>query len=555
MANEVNQPQLPSTRQLPLVEEKVRKGLRDRYPNLNFNEALEAVKAERSLYEFIKQAWNVVHPEPFTPGRHIEMVARHLQAVTEGKIKKLLIAIPPRHSKSSLVSVFWTAWEWIHDPGKSYMCVSHKQDLTLRDAKLCRELMESAWYRQRWGNKWRFKRNQNAEGRYANDKGGWRLSTTRQGVMGEGADRTIIDDIISAEKVEKSKTELEAANTWYSTSIALRKNNPNVATVVMMQRLHENDLIGYLLRTEPDEWVQLFLPMLFVPERKCVTEFGEDWRTEEGEFLWPEYANLPDKQGKVKGWKAIVDEYANILDEYGFSCQCQQWPVPASGGIFKADWWQTAFSIPKNEMPYFFTSWDLATKTNSQNDFTAGIVFCYIPRTTQYYILEIIEKRVEFTDAEELIIETARKYPQCAAHVIEEYQTGAAIISRLQKAKEEGKITGAIETMRLPQDKPSKFRAAAPIVKAGRVFVLFQAPHKEKFLKQMGMLPKALHDDMGDAFSQAIIWRESQPPEPMLQIWNPNTDEEVIKSKNAANVIGGNSKPWESNSKGLPKYF
>ena len=498
--------------------EEIRKALKLKYPLLTYEEAVDTRKAELSLHEFIKQAWHIIHPEePFTDGKHIKMVADHLQAVSEGKIKYLLIALPPRHSKSTLVSVFWNAWEWTRNPSKSYMCITHTLRLTLRDATLCRLVIKSDWYQKRWGTIWQMRKNQDAEGRYANNRGGFRFSTTRQGATGEGADRIIIDDIISAEKVEKSRVELEAANRWYATSIALRKNNPDVAVVVMMQRLHENDLVGYLLRTEPKKWVKLFLPMLYDPKTRCVTPMGEDWREKEREPLWPERYN-----GYEGGFETVVEEFLTQLGEYGFSCQCQQHPVPPSGGIFKLEWWRPAFAIPKGEYGLFFTSWDLATKKGQENDYTVGVVFYYIPRLTHYYVIDVIRKRMEFVEQEETIIATALKYPRCIAHVVEEYNSGNGILARLQKAKEEGTITGEMVGTRFGTDKPSKYRSVAPVVKSGRVFLFSHAPWASIFLSELGVVPLSNKDDQADAFTQGVIYMETRDPDPTVQVFNPN---------------------------------
>ena len=141
---------------------------------------LEKVKAEKarraasaSLYEFVKQSWHVVEPGvPFMESWHIEEICEHLEAVSAGEIHRLLINIPPRHSKSTIVSVMWPAWEWITDPSMKFLCASYSGTLSTRDNLKTRRLLQSPWYQERWGHMFKFAGDQNAKQRFENDKTG-----------------------------------------------------------------------------------------------------------------------------------------------------------------------------------------------------------------------------------------------------------------------------------------------------------------------------------------------------------------------------------------------
>src|SRR5262249_36730859 len=114
---------------------------------------LDAELASRSLREFVLQAWPIVEPStPFVPGWHIDAIIEHLEAVSRGQIRNLLINVPPRHMKSLLVSVFWPAWEWTRWPERRFLCSSYSLSLSIRDSVKCRRLIESPWYRARWGH-------------------------------------------------------------------------------------------------------------------------------------------------------------------------------------------------------------------------------------------------------------------------------------------------------------------------------------------------------------------------------------------------------------------
>src|SRR5207248_5263203 len=128
----------------------------------NAREKIEREYAARSLSEFVSQAWHVVEPAtPFVPGFHIDAIVDHLEAVTRGQIRNLLITVPPRHMKSLLVSVFWPAWEWIRWPERRWLYSSYGAQLSIRDSVKCRRLVESPWYQARWGHRFALTSDQN----------------------------------------------------------------------------------------------------------------------------------------------------------------------------------------------------------------------------------------------------------------------------------------------------------------------------------------------------------------------------------------------------------
>ncbi len=135
--------------------------------------------ASGSLYEFVRQCWPTVEPGvKFVESWHIETICEHLEAITAGEIRKLLINIPPRHSKSTIVSVIWPMWEWLTDPAHKYLCASYSGNLSIRDNLKARRLVQSPWYQERWGHMFRLAGDQNAKQRFENDKTGYRLATS-----------------------------------------------------------------------------------------------------------------------------------------------------------------------------------------------------------------------------------------------------------------------------------------------------------------------------------------------------------------------------------------
>ncbi len=156
---------------------------------------LDQELAERSLWEFTRQMWRWADPAPFQDNWHIGAICEHLQAVSTGEIRRLLINIPPHHCKSSLVSVMWPAWVWIRSPGTSFMAASYAQTLSTRDSVKCRRVIESPIYQRRWGAGFRLTGDQNTKTRFDNDRNGYRLATSVGGALtGEGGDVIIVDD-------------------------------------------------------------------------------------------------------------------------------------------------------------------------------------------------------------------------------------------------------------------------------------------------------------------------------------------------------------------------
>lgn len=302
--------------------------------------AREREHLESSLTDFVQGGWRYLDPAPFVPGWHIEAICDHLQAVTAGEIRRLLINIPPRTSKSTLCSVAWPAWTWaqsevtpVAGPQVQFLFASYAQSLSLRDSVKTRRLIESPWYQQRWGDRFRLTGDQNTKFRFENTLGGYRLATSVGGSLtGEGGAILLVDDPHNAVEME-SEAEREAAVHWWDESLSTRLNDPrNGAYVIIMQRLHEEDLSGHILSRSVGNWTHLCLPMRYEPERHCVTVIGwEDPRAAEGadELLCPERFAVEE-----------VELLEATLGPYGAAGQLQQRPEPRGGGIFKRAWWQ-----------------------------------------------------------------------------------------------------------------------------------------------------------------------------------------------------------------------
>lgn len=334
---------------------------------------LDRADCEESLYVFLKSAWRFIDPSPWTDGWHIDAIAEHLQAVVDGQIKRLIINVPPRHCKSLLTSVAFPAWAWaqanngpISGAGVPFLFASYNDKLSLRDSVKCRRLIESAWYQERWGSRFKLTSDQNTKSRFTNDKGGERLITSiGAGVTGEGGNCIVIDDPNAANEVSSEAT-TETTLEWWDTVMPTRLNDMETgAYVIIQQRLGENDLTGHILEQNIGGWTHVCLPARYEPARSFITTIGwKDPRTVEGELLWP--ARFSDEKLKI---------LEKTMGPFIAAGQLQQRPEPAGGGVIKREWWQLWERDTFPPMDFVLGCLDTAYTTKTVNDYSAMITW------------------------------------------------------------------------------------------------------------------------------------------------------------------------------------
>ena len=281
----------------------------------------------------MRVAWHVIEPAtPYIHGPHIDAIAEHLEAVTHGQIRNLLINLPPRHMKSLTVSVFWPVWEWIANPGRRWLFASYAASLSIRDALRSRRLIESPWFQERWGDRFQLTTDQNQKMRYENDKSGLRIALGVGGAAtGEGGDRIVVDD---PHNVTERESEAIRRGTleWWDQTMSTRLNDSKTgAKVIVMQRIHEKDLSGHVL--EQGGYEHLCLPAEYESARRCITYVaGIEWtdqRTTHGQLLWPERFSQSE-----------ISDFKLRLGPSGYAGQFQQRPVPDGGARFRSEWFR-----------------------------------------------------------------------------------------------------------------------------------------------------------------------------------------------------------------------
>jgi predicted phage terminase large subunit-like protein len=321
---------------------------------------------EGSLYLFLKAAWPYIDSADWKDGWHIDAICEHLQAVVDGKIRRLIINLPPRHCKSILLSVAFPAWVWIQQhksgtsgPGVPFLYASYNDKLSLRDSVKCRRLIESPWFQRLWGNRFALVSDQNTKSRFTNDKGGDRLITSIDaGVTGEGGNIICIDDPLAANDIA-SAAAIENVIDWWTTAMPTRLNDPETgAYIIIMQRLAQTDLTGYILENEIEGWTHLCLPGRFEPDRAMTTSIGwSDPRTVEGQLLWPERFS-----------EASLKRLEKTMGPWTFNGQIQQRPQPKGGGIIKEEWWMAWKGEKFPQMDYILAVLDTAYTEDTMRD-------------------------------------------------------------------------------------------------------------------------------------------------------------------------------------------
>lgn len=363
----------------------------------------ESERLEGSLIEFYKASWEVVDPAPYQHNWHLEAIAEHLEAVSYGHIRKLLINMPPRHSKTLLCSVAWNAWMWCKEaderypligPAARFMCLSYGETLAMDNSILTQRLVSSDWYQKRWGHRVILTADQANKHKFDTTAGGTRISGSFQGtITGRGGSIRVYDDPHKMDEVE-SQVKREAVLKIYDTTLKSRITDPRTSAEVMVaQRGHQEDLSKKFL--DDPITVHLNLPAEFEPERKCYTVLKyddegnpevtwEDPRTKEGQLLW---------EGRWGPKELAVYK----REQYEWSAQWQQMPIVRGGTIIKTEWWQLwdQDHFPACEYKWAFA--DTAYTENESNDPTGFTVWglFYENGDPKVILLDAWRKRLE----------------------------------------------------------------------------------------------------------------------------------------------------------------
>ena len=449
----------------------------------------------RSLKEFTKSSWQAIEPgRDFQDNWHIDAISEHLQAVVEGDIKRLIINVPPRHMKSISVAVALPAWTWTIQPSKQFLYASYAGSLSIRDSVKCRRLIDSNWYQNLFGETFKLTGDQNQKQRFENDKTGYRIATSVGGALtGDGGDIVVIDDPHNSIEADSAAVR-EGVLEWWDQSMQTRLNNPKTgAFVIIMQRLHEQDLTGHILANElGDEWDHLMLPARYeighpTPMRSTLN--FTDPRTKEGELLWPE--RIDEK---------TLTTLERSLGSYASAGQLQQRPMPKGGGILKAEWWVPWDNTDLPDIEYVLQSWDTAFSTKEKSSYSARTTWGVFKMNGQInaMVLEMWYDRVSYPELRKLAQEAYNDWEPDAV-LIEKKASGQSLLQDLRMA-------GVPVLEYMPdRDKQARAHASSALLEDGRIYFPKDKIWAKNLIDICAAFPATDNDDIVDTCTQAWL--------------------------------------------------
>jgi predicted phage terminase large subunit-like protein len=453
----------------------------------------------RDFPSFIERAFYEVNPQKaFLSGPHIELIAARLEDCRRGKTKRLIINLPPRNLKSHCASIAFPAWLLGHNPAAEIICVSYGQDLSDKLARDFRSVMQSDWYQRLFATR----SNRPVTQDFETTEGGVRMATSIGGVLtGRGGDFIIIDDPLKPEEA-LSEPRRKSVNEWYSNTLLSRLNDKrNGCIIIIMQRLHQDDLVGHVL--EQGEWEVLSLPAIAMNVEthtfECV--FGKRrFDRHEGEALHPEREPL-DALRRIR----------QTIGEYNFLSQYQQDPAPLGGMLVKSDWLRY---YEPGEQPRNFVqivqSWDTANKATELSDFsvctTWGVTY------KQYYLLDVFRRRLNFPDLKRAAKGLYEKYRPNTV-LIEDKASGTQLI---QELKAEGMYGVSAYDPPAGSDKIMRLHAQTAAIENGIILLPKTAPWLADYVHELTSFPASKHSDQVDSTTQALDYLRSGGS---LEVW------------------------------------
>jgi predicted phage terminase large subunit-like protein len=455
--------------------------------DLTTNEYVTMLRSD--FFAFIERSFYQLNPDAeFLPNWHIEMIASELERCLRGETKRLIINVPPRSLKSHCASVAFPAWLLGHKPSTEIICVSYAQDLADKLALDCRSLMNSDWYGKVFST--RLSPQRQAVSEFMTESQGLRLATSVGGVVtGRGGEFIIIDDPIKPEEAV-SDGRRDAVNEWYDRTLYSRLNNKETGCIIIiMQRLHEDDLVGHLV--QQGGWKVLKFPAIAVEDETHVISSHLGQRTVQrraGEALHPEHESLD-----------ILQDIRRNLGEYNFSGQYQQEPAPLGGGMVRLEWFKT---YKDGEQPanfdLVFQSWDTAVKATELSDYS--VCTTWGKKGENLYLLDVVRRQMEYPELKRMVRERARTL-KATTVLIEDKSSGAQLLQELIREGLRG-----VTRYEPKMDKIMRMHSVTSTIENGFVHLPEKANWLDEYRHELATFPKGKYDDQCDSTSQALDW-------------------------------------------------
>jgi predicted phage terminase large subunit-like protein len=447
----------------------------------------------RDCSAFVRKVFATLESgQAFVPNWHLEAIAYQLERVRRGEIKRLIINLPPRSLKSVTASIAFPAFVLGHDPSRRIVCISYSGDLAKKHANDFRAVLEAPWYRElfpgtRIGQK-------DSETEIELTARGSRLATSVGGTLtGRGGDLIIIDDPLKPDDAY-SEAKRNAANEWFKSTLLSRLDDKRTgAIIIVMQRLHMDDLTGFVT-SQSDEWEILDLPAIAEVEEHVPISDTKTYFRRVGEALSPE-----------REPPSILEHMKSQLGSDAFSAQYQQRPVPPGGAMIKRDWIKRYQELPpQRERSLILQSWDTASKGGPENDFSVCTTWV-ISRDGRWYLVDVWRKRVDYPALKAAVRELASQYAANRV-LVEDAGAGTSLVQELL-----GKVDGIVAVM-ADGSKPTRMSVATAKFESGLVYLPERASWLADFEAELFAFPGGRHDDQCDSVSQALSDRNFESP-------------------------------------------
>jgi predicted phage terminase large subunit-like protein len=440
----------------------------------------------QNFHAFLRKTFNTLCPgQEFVPSWYLKAIIYQLERVRRGEIRRLIINMPPRSLKSITASVAFPAFVLGHDPTRRFICVSYSSELAHKFSNDFRALLRSPWYRRIFP--------QTRIGSYKDSEieveltcRGFRLATSTGGTLtGRGGDTIIIDDPLKAIDA-LSEPKRNAGNDWFLNTLLSRLDDKRTgAIIIVMQRVHMDDLTGFVLR-QSDDWTVLRLPAIAEGFESTPLFMGGVHQRQAGDVLSPEREPIE-----------LLDQWRRQLGSDLFSAQFQQAPVPPGGRMIQRRWLRRYTELPPASAgTMVIQSWDTAAKGGPDNDWSVCTTWQWI-NGCQWYLLDVWRARVDYPTLKVKVEELAKQWGARQV-LIEEAGTAIGLLAELKR-----RVRG-LTGIKPEHDKQTRMSIASADFEAGQVFFPERAPWLGELETELFSFPGGRYDDQVDSISQVL---------------------------------------------------
>jgi len=446
------------------------------------------VSTNLEFLSFLEKVFNTINPSAkFINNWHIQLLAEYLKTIEDGKIKRLIVNIPPRSLKSICISVAWPAWILGKDPTKRIIVASYSHSLAVKHSLDTRDVIQSDWYKQMFPHTI-IPKGKNTQRKFCTSEHGFRYATSVGGTLtGEGADLIIMDDPQTPIQASNCKSR-QRVNDWYDQTLLSRLNNRKQGVIILvMQRLHQQDLSQHLLNKN-----------IFHHLKIPITQ-EKNHKYEVNNLSYNMVAGSMLHGYSSEDLKSLRTE----MGSFAYNAQYLQAPLAIDSSLFKASWIKRYHTIP--EEGKIVQSWDCAAKAGINNDYSVCTTWKIV--NNNFYLIDVLREKLDYVNLRHLTISCADNY-QPDAILIEDKASGQQLVQELSST-----LPQAIIPINPKNDKISRTLAVSPIFEAGRVHLPINQHWLAAYEAELFSFPGGSHDDQIDATTQLITWANKRASE------------------------------------------